>query len=59
MPNRNAKDRKRKRILANKQLAKQGRTAKQYKKWFRRKSIVYRPPVFFPTVTLVFSNTSL
>ena len=32
MPNRGAKDRKRKRILINKKLAQQGRTAKQYKK---------------------------
>ena len=36
MPNRNAKDRKRKRILTNKKLAKQGRTAKQYKKWLEK-----------------------
>lgn len=37
MPNRNAKDRKRKRILLNKQLTRQGRTAKQYKKWLEKK----------------------
>ncbi len=36
MPNRNAKDRKRKRILTNKKLAKQGRTAIQYKKWLEK-----------------------
>ena len=36
MPNREAKDRKRKRILLNKQLARQGRTAKQYKKWLEK-----------------------
>ena len=37
MPNRGAKDRKRKRILINKQLAKQGRTSKQYKKRLEKK----------------------
>ena len=36
MPNRGAKDRKRKRILTDKKLAKQGRTAKQYKKWLEK-----------------------
>ena len=36
MPNRGAKDRKRKRILINKKLAQQGRTAKQYKKWLEK-----------------------
>ena len=36
MPNRGAKDRKRKRILTNKKLAKQGRTAIQYKKWLEK-----------------------
>ena len=33
MPNRKAKDRKRKRKLLNKKLAAEGRTAKQHKKW--------------------------
>ena len=32
MPNRKAKDRKRKRLALNKQLNKQGRTSKQYRK---------------------------
>ena len=36
MPNRGAKDRKRKRILINKKLAQQGRTANQYKKWLEK-----------------------
>ena len=36
MPNRDAKDKKRKRALLNKQLAKQGRTAKQYKRWLAK-----------------------
>ena len=36
MPNRNAKDRITKRILSNKKLAQQGRTAKQYKKWLEK-----------------------
>ena len=33
MPNKAAKDRKRKKRLLNKRLAKEGRTAKQHKKW--------------------------
>ena len=33
MPNRAAKDRKRKRMLLNKKWSKEGRTAKQHKKW--------------------------
>ena len=33
MPNRKAKDRKRKRRLLNKKLESEGRTAKQHKKW--------------------------
>ena len=33
MPNRKAKDRKRKRMLLTKKLATEGRTAKQHKKW--------------------------
>ena len=36
MPNRDAKDRKRKRIATNKKLARQGRTAKQYNKWLEK-----------------------
>ena len=36
MPNRDAKDRKRKRIATNKKLARQGRTAKQYRKWLEK-----------------------
>ena len=36
MPNKGAKERKRKRILTNKMLAKQGRTARQYKKWLEK-----------------------
>jgi len=36
MPNRDAKDRKRKRIALNKKLAREGRTAKQYKKWLEK-----------------------
>ena len=36
MPNREAKDRKRKRIATNKKLTRQGRTAKQYKKWLEK-----------------------
>ena len=37
MPNRDAKDRKRKRIATNKKLARQGRTAKHYKKWLEKR----------------------
>ena len=33
MPNRAAKDRKRKRMLLNKKWAREGRTATQHKKW--------------------------
>ena len=33
MPNRAAKDKKRKRMLLNKKWAREGRTAKQHKKW--------------------------
>ena len=36
MPNRKAKDRKRKRMLLNKKLATEGRTAKQHKKWLAK-----------------------
>ena len=36
MPNRDAKDRKRKRAALNKELARKGRTAKQYKKWLAK-----------------------
>ena len=36
MPNRKAKDRKRKRKLLNKKLAAEGRTAKQHKKWLAK-----------------------
>ena len=37
MPNREAKDRKRKRIALNKKLAREGRTANQHKKWLEKK----------------------
>ena len=43
MPNRGAKDRKRKRIALNKKLAKQGRTAKQYKKYLAKKGTDKQP----------------
>ena len=36
MPNRKAKDRKRKRMLLNKKLSTEGRTAKQHKKWLAK-----------------------
>ena len=36
MPNRDAKDRKKKRAALNKELARKGRTAKQYKKWLEK-----------------------
>jgi len=36
MPNRKAKERKRKKILLNKRLATEGRTAKQRKKWLAK-----------------------
>ena len=36
MPNKAAKDRKRKRAALNKKLAKEGRTANQYKKWLAK-----------------------
>ena len=36
MPNREAKDRKRKRIALNKKLAREGRTANQHKKWLEK-----------------------
>ena len=36
MPNRKAKDRKRKRVLLNKKLSAEGRTAKQHKKWLTK-----------------------
>ena len=36
MPNRGAKDRKRKRRLLNKKLESEGRTAKQHKKWLAK-----------------------
>ena len=39
MPNRDAKDRKRKRAALNKELARKGRTAKQYKKWLAKTKI--------------------
>jgi|TARA_B100001079_G_scaffold227567_1_gene205454 hypothetical protein len=35
MPNRAAKDRKRKRMLLNKKLATEGRTAVQHKRWLK------------------------
>ena len=36
MPNRAAKDRKRKRMLLNKKLSTEGRTAVQHKKWLKK-----------------------
>ena len=36
MPNRGAKDRKKKRAALNKKLASEGRTANQYKKWLAK-----------------------
>ena len=36
MPNRKAKDRKRKRMLLNKKLSAECRTAKQHKKWLTK-----------------------
>ena len=36
MPNRKAKDRKRKRMLLNKKWATEGRTANQHKKWLEK-----------------------
>ena len=36
MPNRKAKDRKRKRMLLNKKLSTEGRTAKQHTKWLAK-----------------------
>lgn len=36
MPNRKAKDRKRKRRLLNKKWSIEGRTAKQHKKWLKK-----------------------
>ena len=36
MPNKSAKDRKRKRNALNKKLSKEGRTARQYKKWLEK-----------------------
>ena len=36
MPNRGAKDRKKKRALLNKKWAKEGRTAKQHKKYLEK-----------------------
>ena len=43
MPNRDAKDRKRKRIATNKKLAREGRTAKQYKKYLAKKGTDKQP----------------
>ena len=37
MPNKAAKDRKRKRNMLNKKLSKEGRTANQYKKWLEKR----------------------
>ena len=36
MPNRGAKDRKRKKAALNKKLAREGRTAVQHKKWLAK-----------------------
>ena len=38
MPNRGAKDRKKKRTLLNKKWATEGRTAVQHKKWLEKQS---------------------
>ena len=38
MPNRGAKDRKRKKAALNKKWASEGRTAKQHKKWLAKQS---------------------
>ena len=38
MPNRGAKDRKRKRAALNKKWASEGRTAAQHKKWLAKQS---------------------
>ena len=38
MPNKAAKDKKRKRMLLNKKWAKEGRTAKQHKKWLAKQT---------------------
>ena len=38
MPNRNAKDRKRKKAALNKKWAKEGRTANQHKKWLAKQA---------------------
>ena len=35
MPNKKAKDRKRKRMMLNKKWKKEGRTANQHKKWLK------------------------
>tara|TARA_Y100001937_G_scaffold93795_1_gene127098 strand:+ start:265 stop:411 length:147 start_codon:yes stop_codon:yes gene_type:complete len=43
MPNRDAKDRKRKRIALNKKLAREGRTANQHKKWLEKKGKDNKP----------------
>ena len=43
MPNRGAKDRKRKRIALNKKLAQEGRTANQHKKWLEKKGKDNKP----------------
>ena len=37
MPNKKAKDRKRKRMTLNKKWKKEGRTAAQHKKWLEKK----------------------
>ena len=39
MPNRNAKDRKRKKALLNKKWATEGRSAKQHKKWLTKQAV--------------------
>ena len=38
MPNRDAKDRKRKKAALNKKWAKEGRTANQHKKWLAKQA---------------------
>ena len=47
MPNRNAKDRKRKRFQLNEKWKKEGRTAKQHKKWLvKQKESGIQLPVY-------------
>ena len=43
MPSKEAKQRKRQRLLKNKELAKKGRTANQHKKWLEKKGKDNKP----------------